>query len=100
MAQWLRIHLPVQGTQVRSLLAKIPHAARPLGRCSAATKLELQRLCSALQQEKHPQQEARAPQKKEQPCSLQLEKACAEQRSPSAVKTEEINELNEAAPPL
>ena len=31
VAQWLRICLPVQGTRVRALVGKIPHAAEQLG---------------------------------------------------------------------
>ncbi|KAJ8786228.1 hypothetical protein J1605_006448 [Eschrichtius robustus] len=30
VAQWLRIHLPMQGTQVQALVRKIPHAAEQL----------------------------------------------------------------------
>ena len=30
MVQWLRICLPMQGTQVQSLIEKIPHAADQL----------------------------------------------------------------------
>ena len=31
VAQWLRICLPMQGTRVRALVGKIPHAAEQLG---------------------------------------------------------------------
>ena len=26
MVQWLRLHLPIQGAQVRSLVGEVPHA--------------------------------------------------------------------------
>ena len=37
VVQWLRIHLPMQGTQVQSLVRKIPHATEQLGRGTAST---------------------------------------------------------------
>ena len=44
VVQWLRIHLPVQETWVRSLLGKIPHVVELLSPCATTTH--------ALQQEK------------------------------------------------
>ena len=39
VVQWLRIHLPMQGTQVRS--GKIPHAAEQLSPCATTTEAAL-----------------------------------------------------------
>ena len=39
VAQWLRIHLPIQGTWVRSLVQKIPHAAEQLSPCTKLLSL-------------------------------------------------------------
>ena len=74
MAQWLRIHLPMQRTQVRSLVRADPT-------CRGATRAHEPQLLSfqdttteacaprphALQQEKPPQREARAPQRRVAP---------------------------------
>ena len=38
MAQWLRIRLPMQGTRVRALVWKIPHAAEQLSPCATTTE--------------------------------------------------------------
>ena len=38
VAQWLRIRLPMQRTQVRSLVQKIPHAMEQLSPCATTTK--------------------------------------------------------------
>ena len=38
VAQWLRIRLPMQGTQVRALVQKIPHAAEQLSPCATTTE--------------------------------------------------------------
>ena len=38
VAQWLRIHLPMQGTRVRALVRKIPRAAEQLSPCATATE--------------------------------------------------------------
>ena len=66
VAQWLRIHLPMQGTQVRALVWEDPT-------CRGATKpvrhnywAHVPRAC-APQQEKPPQWEARAPQQRVAP---------------------------------
>ena len=55
VAQWLRIRLPMQGTQVRALgSGKIPHAAEQLSPCATTTEARMPRV-RALQQEKTPQ---------------------------------------------
>ena len=38
VVQWLRIHLPIQGTRVQALVRKIPHAAEQLSLCTTATE--------------------------------------------------------------
>ena len=35
---WLQIHLPMQGTWVRSLVQKIPQAVEQLGPCATTTE--------------------------------------------------------------
>ena len=41
VAQWLRIHLPMQGTRVLALVWKIPHAVEQLSPCATTTEPEL-----------------------------------------------------------
>ena len=41
VAQWWRIHLPMQGTRVWALVRKIPHAVEQLSPCATTTKPEL-----------------------------------------------------------
>ena len=82
VAQWLRIRLSMQGTRVQYLARKIPHAAEQLSPCAWAWALEptchnywahvLQllkpaRLEPMLCNEKPPQWEACAPQRKVAP---------------------------------
>ena len=69
VVQWLRICLPMQGTEVRSLVwdnSTCCKATRPVRHNSWAQIPQLLKLTSprayALQQEKPPQQEAQAPQ--------------------------------------
>ena len=38
VARWLRIRLPMQGTRVRALGSKIPHAAEQLSPCATTTE--------------------------------------------------------------
>ena len=38
VVQWLRIHLPMQGTWVQSLVRKIPYALEQLSHCAASTE--------------------------------------------------------------
>ena len=38
VAQWLKIRLPVQGTWVRALVRKIPHATEQLSPCATNTE--------------------------------------------------------------
>ena len=107
VVQWarIRIHLPMQGTQVRFLVWEDPtwhRVTKPKGHSFWVCSLEL--LCHnswacvlqvlksarpgarAPQQEKPPQREARTPQLESSPCSPQLEKARAQQRRPSTAK--------------
>ena len=44
---WLRIHLPMQGTQVQSLGTQIPHATGKLSLCSPTTEPSPYNPCSA-----------------------------------------------------
>ena len=39
MAQWLRIHLPMQGTGFEPWSGKIPHATEQLSPCATTTEL-------------------------------------------------------------
>ena len=89
VVQWLRILLPMQGTQVRSLIWKDPTrcgAAKPthydcwacaLGACELHPLKPVPLRTRASQQEKPLQWEACTSQLKSSPCLLQLEKACA-----------------------
>ena len=73
--QWLRICLPMQGTQVQSLVQEAPHAVGQLSPCSTATELKLWSLCPAVRS--HYGKKS-APQLESGP-SLQPEKAHATQ---------------------
>ena len=104
VSQWLRICLAMQGTLVRSLVqdptchgaTKPVHhnhwacALEPLSHNYWTHRLQLlkpehPRAC-APQQEKPPQWEARAPQRRVDPLSPQLEKACVQQWRPITAK--------------
>ena len=79
MAQWLRIHPPMQGTRVQALVWEDPTCVpQLLSLCSRAHKPQLLSLCAATteahaprvgapQQEKPPQCEARTPQQRVAP---------------------------------
>ena len=41
VVQWLRVHLALQGTQVQSLVRKIPHAVDKLNLCATTSELTL-----------------------------------------------------------
>ena len=82
--QWLRICLPMQRTQVRSLVweeSMFPEAAKPTHHnCWARMSQLLKPVCSracAVQQEKLLQWDTHAP---------QLEKGCTQQQGPRAAK--------------
>ena len=82
VAQWLRICLPRQGTQVRALVWEDPT-------CRGATKPVRHNYWACVPRERTPQEkalqsEACAPQRKSSPHSPQLEKAHAQQRRPNA----------------
>ena len=53
VVQWLRIHLPMQGTQVRALVQEDPNAAEQLSLCATTTEARVPR-ARAPQQEKPP----------------------------------------------
>ena len=86
VAQWLRIRLPMQGTWVRSLVLENPTWAEQLSLCATTTEACMPRT-RAPQQEKPPQWEARAPQRRVAPACLQLEKAIVQQQRPNTAKT-------------
>ena len=54
VAQWLRIHLPMQGTRVRSLVREDPTCREQLSPCATTTEAHTPR-AHAPQQEKPPQ---------------------------------------------
>ena len=104
VVQWLRIHLPMQGTQVQSLVQKTPHGAEQLSphnpnywACALEPasnywvhvpqlrKPKCPRTC-ALQQEKPPKEEAPILQLGSSHYPPQLEKAHAQKWRPRAVK--------------
>ena len=78
VVQWLRIHLPMQGAWVQSLLLED-------STCCRSTKPAHYRAC-ALQQEKPPQWEAHTPQLENSLCLPQLEKALTQKWRLSAIK--------------
>lgn len=109
VVQSIRVHLPMRRSLVRSLLwedftccgARKPtghncwslHAPGPepqlTSLCAAATEACAPGACT-LQQEKLLQWEAREPQLDSSPQSLQLEKACVQQWSPSTARNTRI----------
>ena len=70
---------------------KIPHATGQLSSCTTSTE---PRAC-APQREKPAQWDALVLPLESNPCSLQLEKACAQQRRPSTAKNKQINIITE-----
>ena len=66
MAQWLRICLPMQGRQVRALVREDPTAKEQLSPRATTTEVCTPR-AHAPQQEKPPQREARALQRRVTP---------------------------------
>ena len=106
MVQYLRIHLPTQGTWVQSLVQEDPtccratkaHLPQLLSQCSWACELPTTepmspRAC-ALKQEKPPQWEARILQWRLAPGSPQLEKARAQQKRPNTAKRKNKTKLS------
>ena len=94
VAQWLKIHLPTQETQVRALVQEDPTcrgATKPVHHNYWAHVPQLLKptrpRARALQQEKPLQWEARAPHTGcGELCSPQLKKAHAQQQRPKAAK--------------
>ena len=101
VVQWLRIHLPMQGTWFNPQSGKTPHAVEQLSQCAGATGPVLQSprapqllkpagpRARAPQQEKLPQGETCSRQL--QPLLLQLQKVSTQQRRPSAAKNKQTN---------
>ena len=88
VVHWIRIHLPMQGTRVQSLVQEdstCHGATKPVGHGCRSPHPER---TQASQQEKPPQCEARAPQNS--PRSPQLEKAHTAAKTQHA-RDEEIN---------
>ena len=109
VAQWLRICLPIQGTRVRALVREDPTchgAAKPVCHNCWACALEpashnYWSPRAATTEACMPR--ARAPRQREattmrclhtatksSPCSLQLEKACTQQRRPNAARKNKL----------
>ena len=88
--QWVRIHLPMQGTWVRSLVREdlTCHGPQLLSLSSRAGEPQpLKPECrESVRQEKPLQGEARVLQLDSSPCSPQLEKASAQQQRPRTAK--------------
>ena len=81
VVQWLRMHLPMQGKWVQSL---VPEDAI----CYTATKPESHNYWSPhmLWSPRSAAREAHIPQLESRPCLPQLEKACMQQWKPSAAR--------------
>ena len=75
VAQWLRVRLPMQGTRVRALVWEDPTCRGTTGPVSHNCWACASGAC-ALQQEKPPQWEACALQRRVAPASHNTEKAC------------------------
>ena len=88
VAQWFKIHLPMQGHRFDPWPGKIPHAMQQLSPWATTTKALVPR-ARAPQQEKPPQWEAHAPQRSS-PCASQLQKSHMQQRRHNAAKTKKI----------
>ena len=91
MAQWIRIHMPVQETWVRALVWEDPAchgATKPMHHdyCSRAPSLCSTREATA--------GGAGAARLERSPCSPQLEKARAEQPRPSSTKKTKKKKVN------
>ena len=91
VAQWLRICLPVQGTRVRALVRKIPHAMEQLSPRATTTEPTCHNYWSPYAWSPCSKRKATAMRSpcttmKSSPCSPQLEKAHAQQRRPNAAK--------------
>ena len=82
VAQWLRICLPMQGTQVRALVWEDPHAPEQLG--PWATTTEPACLEPVLRNKRGRDSERPAHRDEEWP--PQLEKALAQKRRPNTAK--------------
>ena len=84
VVQWLRICLPVQGTQVQSLVQEAPHAVGQLSPHSTAAEPKVWSLCSTVREASTVRSLCTAA--GEWPPSLQPEKAHATQRRPREAK--------------
>ena len=98
MIRWWRICLPIQGTQVQSLVPEdstCRGTAKPMchnywAHMAQVLKPVPPRVC-APQQERPPQWEACAPRLESSPCLPQLEKAHMQQQRPSTAKNNQTN---------
>ena len=90
MAQWLRIHQPMQGTRFEPWSGKIPHAAEQLSPRATTTEACTPRARAPQQREATAVRSPRTAMKSS-PCSPQLEKARAQQRTPNAAKNKQTN---------
>ena len=92
VAQWLRVHLPMQGTRVRALAREDPTcrgATKPVHHNYRACALE-----PVLRNKRsHHNEKPTHTATKSSPRSPQLEKACAQQRRPNAAKNQLKNEF-------
>ena len=91
VGQWLRIHLPVQGSQAWSLGWGRSYMLQSNWACMPQLlKPEQPRAC-ALQQAKATAMRSLHTVMKSGPCSLQPEKACAQQQDPVQPKVKQPN---------
>ena len=105
VAQWLRIHLPMQGTRVRSLVLEDPtcgRATKPMHRNYWACVLQLLSLCAVTtearaprardpQQEKPPRWEVCAPQRRVAPARRKQKKPAHSNKDPTQPKIKTNN---------
>ena len=109
VAQWLRICLPMQGTWVRALVREDPTwrgTTKPVHHNYWACALESMRcnywacvpqllkparLDPVLRNKRSHRNEKPCTATKSSPCSLQLEKACVQQRRPNAAINKQTN---------
>ena len=94
VAQWLRVCLPMQGTQVRALVWEDPTCRGAAGPVSHNSWACASGAC-ALQQERPRQWEARAPRWRVAPTHRQLEKAHTQKQRPNTAINKLIKKKSE-----
>ena len=92
VVQWLKIHLPIQGTGVWSLIWEDSTGCRQLSPCATTAKPMYPRIC-VLQQEMPRKWEAHAAQLESSLSSPQSEKSHVQQQRPSATKDKKLDNL-------